>query len=195
MYAFIISGVIVLVGFFALFQIANGRANLGVDFAGGTAVQIKFTQSVQLHDVRVALEQGGLKDFDLQDLRVRQGADPRKEAGRKSRRIHRVDYPDTHAEVSGTRSRLSIRRPRSAEGRFPLKQDALWAILYAIIGILAYIAFPVQIPLRYRRNDCDISRCSGSAGDFFHHGQGDQPDSLSALLTMRLFADRYGRYL
>ncbi len=68
MYAFIFSGILSLIGFFAVFQIANGNANLGVDFAGGTAVQIKFTQSVQLHDVRVALEQGGLKDFDLQDL-------------------------------------------------------------------------------------------------------------------------------
>ena len=67
-YAFIFSGILSLLGIFALVQIWMGHANLGVDFAGGTAVQVKFSQSVNLHDVRLALEDAGLKDFDLQDL-------------------------------------------------------------------------------------------------------------------------------
>ncbi|HWR89332.1 MAG TPA: protein translocase subunit SecF, partial [Dissulfurispiraceae bacterium] len=67
-YAFIVSGLLSLLGIFAMVQIGLGNANLGVDFAGGTAVQIKFEKSPVLHDIRVALEEGGLKDFDLQDL-------------------------------------------------------------------------------------------------------------------------------
>ena len=37
--AFVISGVMVLVGLLALIQIARGAANLVIDIAGGTAVQ------------------------------------------------------------------------------------------------------------------------------------------------------------
>ena len=46
--AFVISGVMVLVGLLALIQIARGTANLGIDFAGGTAVQLKFDQPISI---------------------------------------------------------------------------------------------------------------------------------------------------
>jgi len=84
-YAFIFSGVMSALGIFALIQIGLGNANLGVDFAGGTAVQIKFSQTVALHDVRLALEESGLKDFDLQDLPTENKILVRvKKAGRKN---------------------------------------------------------------------------------------------------------------
>jgi len=67
-FAFIISGILSIIGIFAIIQVANGRANLGIDFAGGTAIQLKFTKPIELHAVRKALEEGGLKDFDLQDF-------------------------------------------------------------------------------------------------------------------------------
>ena len=44
-YAFLFSGIMVVLGVIALIQIARGQANLGIDFAGGTAVQLKFDQS------------------------------------------------------------------------------------------------------------------------------------------------------
>jgi preprotein translocase subunit SecF len=67
-YSFAVTTVMSLLGIFASIQIALGNANLGVDFAGGTAVQIKFARSLPLQEVRDALEQGGLKDFEVQDL-------------------------------------------------------------------------------------------------------------------------------
>ena len=66
--AFVVSGILSLIGIIAVIQIATGHANLGIDFAGGTAIQFKFEKPVELHDIRLALEAGGLKDFDLQDL-------------------------------------------------------------------------------------------------------------------------------
>lgn len=67
-YAYVLSSILAILGIVALIQIANGRANLGVDFAGGTAVQVKFHNPVTLQEVRSILEKAGLKDFDLQDL-------------------------------------------------------------------------------------------------------------------------------
>ena len=37
--ALIFSGILVAIGIFAVVQVATGRANLGIDFAGGTAIQ------------------------------------------------------------------------------------------------------------------------------------------------------------
>ena len=69
-YAFALSGIILAIGILAVIQIARGTANLGIDFTGGTAVQIEFEKPFVLHEVRKALEEGGLKDVELQDMPV-----------------------------------------------------------------------------------------------------------------------------
>jgi len=60
-YAFLFSGVMVLLGIVTLIQIGRGSANLGIDFAGGTAVQLQFEQPVQLDEARALLERGVVK--------------------------------------------------------------------------------------------------------------------------------------
>jgi preprotein translocase subunit SecF len=55
-YSFAFSGFMVLLGLVALVQIGRGAANLGIDFAGGTAVQLKFDQAIHIDEVRKALE-------------------------------------------------------------------------------------------------------------------------------------------
>ena len=52
---------LILIGLLAFVQIMTGQANLGIDFAGGSAVQVKFEQSVPLADVRSVLVGGGLE--------------------------------------------------------------------------------------------------------------------------------------
>ncbi|MBA4348451.1 MAG: protein translocase subunit SecF [Thermodesulfovibrio sp.] len=145
-YAFIISGILSLIGIFAMVQIGLGHANLGVDFAGGTAVQIKFTQSVNLHEVRVALEGGGLKDFDLQDLptenkvliRVKKQEEKLGGFSDKITQILSQKFSDKKPVIDST---TEIGPKVGAR----LKQDALWAILLAVAGILIYIAWRFQI--------------------------------------------------
>jgi preprotein translocase subunit SecF len=41
-YSFALSSLFAILGLVALVQISRGAANLGIDFAGGTAVQLKF---------------------------------------------------------------------------------------------------------------------------------------------------------
>lgn len=185
MYAFVISGIIALAGFFALFQIANGKANLGVDFAGGTAVQIKFAQSVQLHDVRVALEQGGLKDFDLQDLPS------------ENKVLIRVKKQEenlgafTESIIQTLMQKFGDKKPvvDSTTEIGPkvgsrLKQDALWAILYSIIGILAYIAFRFKFRFGVGATIATFHDVLAVLAIFFIMGKEINLILLSALLTI-----------
>jgi len=65
-YAFILSAILVSIGLMALVQIWRGQANLGIDFAGGTALQLKFEKPLKMEQARKALETSGFHDSELQ---------------------------------------------------------------------------------------------------------------------------------
>ena len=66
--AFIFSGIMVVLGLVALIQIGRGSANLGIDFSGGTAVQLKFDQPIRIDEARKILEANGLGNAELQEF-------------------------------------------------------------------------------------------------------------------------------
>lgn len=144
-YAFAISGIVLLLGILAIVQIVRGTANLGIDFTGGTAVQIKFEKPVILSEVRKALEEGGLKDFDLQDIPAEQKILIRV----KKKEETLGGFSD--AIVAALSKRFSDQQmvvdstteigPKVGER---LRKDALLAIVAATIGLLIYIAFRFQ---------------------------------------------------
>ena len=121
---------------------ATGTANLGIDFAGGTAVQLKFEKPVTLQEVRRVLESGGIRDFDLQDfptvnkvlIRIKK---KQEELGKLSEQIIvtlKKGFTDNKITVDST---IDIGPKVGAK----LRKDALWAILAATAGILIYIAW------------------------------------------------------
>src|SRR5207302_5818306 len=67
-YSFAVSGVLVLVGLLALVQIWRGAANLGIDFSGGTAVQLKFDQPIPIEQARQARSRRGFGEVEIQDI-------------------------------------------------------------------------------------------------------------------------------
>jgi preprotein translocase subunit SecF len=145
-YAFIASGLLSALGIFALVQIGLGHANMGVDFAGGTAVQIKFSQAVGLHEVRLALEEAGLKDFDLQDLptenkilvRVKKQEEKLGGFSEAITGILNQKFADKKPLIDST----TEIGPKVGSR---LREDAIWAVLMATIGILVYVAVRFQI--------------------------------------------------
>ncbi|MEJ2314334.1 MAG: protein translocase subunit SecF [Nitrospirota bacterium] len=144
-YALTFSAALVLLGIFTIVQISLGKANLGIDFAGGTSVQIQFSDAPGLQEIRDALDGAGLGGFDLQDLptedkvliRVKQ-----KEAvlgGFSDRIIETLsaNFADRNPVVDST----TEIGPKVGER---LRKDALIAILFATAGILLYVAFRFQ---------------------------------------------------
>ena len=67
--SFMISGIISIIGIIAIVQIARGAANMGIDFSGGTALQIKFSKPFTTDEVRKALADNGIKEVDLQEIK------------------------------------------------------------------------------------------------------------------------------
>jgi preprotein translocase subunit SecF len=67
--SFIISGIIAFVGLIAIVQISRGAANMGIDFSGGTSVQIQFAKPFTTDEVRKALADNGIKEVELQEIK------------------------------------------------------------------------------------------------------------------------------
>ncbi|MGE5238235.1 MAG: protein translocase subunit SecF [Chloroflexota bacterium] len=184
-YAFIFSGILTLIGIFAIVQVARGTANLGVDFAGGTAVQVKFAKSVPLHEVRLALEEGGMKDFDLQDLPT------------ENKILVRVKKQEE--KLGGFSDKISQLLSKKFSDKMPvidsvteigpkvgakLREDALWATVMAIAGILIYVAFRFQIRFGIGATVATFHDVTAVLGIFYLLDKEINLILLSALLTI-----------
>ena len=66
--AFILSLVLALLGLVAFVMMSVGKANMSVDFTGGTQLQIKFRDHVSIGDLRKTLIDGGIHDVQIQEL-------------------------------------------------------------------------------------------------------------------------------
>src|SRR5207237_10586663 len=66
-WAFLFSGIMVVLGIVALVQIARGSANLGIDFSGGTAVPVKFDQGIRIDEARKIGEANGMENNASQE--------------------------------------------------------------------------------------------------------------------------------
>ncbi len=115
------------------------QLSLGIDFTGGTLVEVGYSESVDLTKVRGALEQSGFKDATVQhfgtakDVLVRLA--PRDD-------ISSADLSDQAFAALATVAKAELRRvefvgPQVGE---ELTNDGGLAMLYALVGILIYVA-------------------------------------------------------
>jgi len=183
--AFIVSGILSVIGIIAIVQIATGRANLGIDFAGGTAIQFKFEKPVALHNVRVAIESSGLKDFDLQDLpsenkiliRVKKADIKLGLISETIENILKEKMPDNKYVVDST-----TEIGPKVGGR--LRADAAKAVGVAIIGILIYVAFRFQFKFGVGATIATFHDVLAVLGLFFIMGREINLILITALLTV-----------
>jgi preprotein translocase subunit SecF len=140
-WAFAFSGIMVVLGMVALVQIARGSANLGIDFAGGTAVQLKFEQAIRIDEVRKALEANGLANAELQEfgqdnkllIRLKTSTTIEEKVADRVVTIFAKEFPSNHFVVdSSTEIGPAIGQK--------LQEDALIAILISFAGIVLYVA-------------------------------------------------------
>ena len=128
---YIISAVIILVG---LISIVFQGFNLGIDFAGGTLIQIRFDKSVSTTEVRNVLSEFNLSQSTIQNLSGNEFVI----------RTEKIDSEQRKGILSAFRENLTDLEILRVETVGPiigenLKRLALYALLFAFIGIILYI--------------------------------------------------------
>ncbi|MCX5798407.1 MAG: protein translocase subunit SecF [Proteobacteria bacterium] len=139
---FLFSSILVLLGFFAFVMISFGKANMSVDFTGGTNLHLKFLDTVSIGELRDALMNGGLKDVQIQEV-----------SGTKEFLI-KTKVTDTEKEktqgkvgsiisdqLKGKKYEiLGSNMVGSTVGQ-ALKKNAIIAVVISLVGIIIYIAW------------------------------------------------------
>jgi preprotein translocase subunit SecF len=136
-----ISGSIMLIGMISL--ITKGGFRYGVDFKGGTVVTVRFQEKPQVDDLRKLLRDNGAADSQIQELRSGQNdiliefQGAKEEDASAGRDVIITALNKSYAGKYQVLSATSI-GPKVGDD---LKRQAVFATLYALGGILVYIAF------------------------------------------------------
>ncbi len=139
---FMISLILVAIGLIALVQISRGSGNLGIDFSGGAAIQLKFDQPIEINAARKALESGGLSNATLQEIssdnkliiRLKKQEIAGENIRGKIKDIFSAAFSGNNFIVeSSTEIGPTIGKK--------LQGDAINAIIFSLVLIITYIAF------------------------------------------------------
>jgi preprotein translocase subunit SecF len=140
--SFVVSAIISIVGLIGMIQMARGAANMGIDFSGGTSVQLKFTQPVHIDQARAALAKHNLKEANLQDIKegnkllIKVGKTTLT-AGKAADTIEDVFRKEFPGNAFVVESSTEI-GPSVGD---KLRKDTLIAVGLSLLGIIIYIAW------------------------------------------------------
>jgi len=145
-YAFIFSAILALVGIIAAVFIPLGKANLGIDFTGGVAIQLKFEKPFAMENARSVLDKSGFKDVELQQfaegnqllIRLKNAEGELKVISDKLTEVFTQSFADNKFIVeSSTAAGPTVGKK--------LQKDALWAVGISLLGILIYVAWRFEL--------------------------------------------------
>ena len=136
--AYIFSGTLVLAT--AVWLIVHGGPLYGVDFTGGTLLQIRTGKVLPADQVRAALDAGGLRGFELQQLT----GESRNEFMIRMRTTEEKDpFPGVQRAIQSrfAGETVELRRAETVGPKVgkELRSKALWAVLGSLAGILLYV--------------------------------------------------------
>ena len=138
--SFIISAIISIVGIIGVVQVGRGAANMGIDFSGGTAMQLKFSKPISIADARAAMHKNGIAKADLQEIKdgnkllvKMAGA-----AVGKSSEMVQTAFKKEFADNAFTVESSTEIGPSIGD---KLRKDTMVAALLSMLGIILYIAW------------------------------------------------------
>jgi len=142
--ALMVSGLLILAGFVSIAM--HGGLKFGIDFEGGTLVQLKFPEAPAIDSIRSSLKEIGLADSTIQEF------------GSPDTILIRVERADGELKEMGSRIKKTLEETKGFTGILiervemvgpkvgkDLRTKALLSILYAIIGIVIYISWRFEL--------------------------------------------------
>jgi len=137
--AMLVSASLLLV---AVVSLVTLKLNVGIDFTGGSIIEVGYQQAVELEPIRQALEADGFGDAIVQhfgsasEVLIRLVSDADKDKAELSSQI--IGLLEAISETDIDVRRVDFVGPQVGE---ELTEDGGLAVLYALIAILIYVAF------------------------------------------------------
>ncbi|HSH28892.1 MAG TPA: protein translocase subunit SecF, partial [Thiohalobacter sp.] len=133
--AFVFSLLLILV---AIGSLATRGLNFGIDFTGGTLIEVGYSQPQELEPIRSVLQQGGFEAAQVQyfgssrEVLIRLAPREESQAELSSRLLSLLQQHNTEVEMR----RVEFVGAQVGE---ELTEKGGLAMLYALIGILVYV--------------------------------------------------------
>ena len=137
--AVILSAILMLA---SIASLATQKLNVGIDFTGGSIIEIGYQQAVELEPIRLTLAGRGFGDAIVQhfgsasEVLIRLVPDPEKDKAEISSEVIGLLQDASATEIDVRR--VDFVGPQVGE---ELTEDGGLAVLYALIAILVYVAF------------------------------------------------------
>jgi len=142
-YAFAFSALLLVLGLVGTVQVYRGKANLGIDLAGGTSIQLRFQKPFSMDEIRSLLTKAGHGEAALQQvsgeniLMLKLGASGRTEEKMVAEpvvNLLRQSLPGNPFVLE------SVSEIGPAIGH-KLRQDAALALIVSALAIILYLAW------------------------------------------------------
>ena len=184
-YTFAFSGVLMLVGVLGVVQIYRGHANLGIDLAGGTSIQMRFQKPVPMDEVRQLLTGAGHAEASLQGvpgeniLIVKVGAKGKEEKMVSDQVVTllRQKFADNPITVE------SVAEIGPAIGK-KLRSDAILALAVSALAIIGYLAWRFEFKFGVAAAIATYHDVLALVGIFYLLGREIDLLFITALLTI-----------
>ncbi len=143
-YALVVSIVLLII---AISSLPIRGLNLGLDFTGGTLVEVRYPEAPEISDVRADLAEAGMTDVIVQtfgaatDIVVR--IRPSEEESESTAEISNRVVTALQGDIAGE---LQVRRADFVGSQVgeELTEQGILAVLYALIGIFLYVMMRFQ---------------------------------------------------
>jgi preprotein translocase subunit SecF len=167
--SFAISTIISIIGIIGIIQIGRGAANMGIDFSGGTSMQLKFAKPVAIADARAALHKGGIAKAELQEIKD----------GNKL--LIKIDKNTSLALGKAADAVQAAFKKEIADNTFTvessteigpsigdkLRKDTLVAVFISLLGIILYIAWRFDFKFGIGATMATIHDCLAMVAVFY----------------------------
>ncbi|MDA8414524.1 MAG: protein translocase subunit SecF [Desulfobacteraceae bacterium] len=141
--SFVISAIISIIGIIGVIQISRGAANMGIDFSGGTSMQLKFSKPLPIADARAALHKSGIAKVELQEIKdgnkllIKIDKNTSLSLGKAAEAVQAAFKKEVADNAFTVESSTEI-GPSIGD---KLRKDTLVAVVISLLGIILYIAW------------------------------------------------------
>ena len=183
-FAYIFSGALIIISLISMFS----GLNLGIDFAGGTELQVTFSKPVKIKEIRKDIESLKLGDVSIQSVESLKGHSFLIRVEESSSKIKggvsdiiQKKFSDHFGKGSYTVEREELIGPKVGK---ELRNKGIYALLFALIGILIYVALRFEMSFAVGAVAALIHDVTITAGTMNLLGREFNLTTIAALLTI-----------